>query len=152
MTSTDDILAQIDHAVEDWAVSEDAMRSRPEPEPLQFGDITPTLYTLDEAGEWQEVEGVASVEVCVELPVIDPELAASWARLVDRIREMELARVRHVQSMLEALTGSIRTAAEGEPGNLRHLPEAEGCNQCTPTPRRDRPAWQSPYGPARRRR
>ena len=38
------------------------------------------------------------------------------------------------------------------PDNLRHLPEAEGCNDCTPPPRRDRSAWQSPYGPARRRR
>ncbi|MCX4232066.1 hypothetical protein [Streptomyces ortus] len=160
MTSADDILAQIDHAVEDWAVSEDAMRSQPEPEPFHFGGATPTLYIADEVGEWQQVEGVTSIEVCVELPVIDPEVTASWARLVDRIREAELERVRRTQAALVAFMQAVKDTlapvveqAGRDPGEaFRHLPEAEGCNQCTPPPRRDRPAWQSPYGPARRRR
>lgn len=162
MTSTDDILAQIDHAVADWTISGDAMRSRPEPEPepFYFGGTTPTLYIADEAGEWQQVEGVASVEVCVEMPAIDPEFAEAWARLADRIREAELERVRRaqvalaafVQAVKDTLAPAVEQAGRDTSEAFRHLPEAEGCNDCVPPPRRDRPAWQSPYGPAQRRR
>lgn len=169
MTSSNDILAQIDSALGDGTVGPDAMRVRPAPEAEPAGKshgfrgATPTVYIADEVGEWQQVEGIGSIEVCIESPAIDPEFARRWQELSEYLNRVQLERARRAQAVLEAFVQAVattlapaveRAAREmSETGDaFRHLPEAEDCNQCTPLPRRDRPAWQTPYGPARRRR
>lgn len=82
MTSTDDILDQIDSALYDAAVSPDAMRSRPDPEPaLTLPGPVPVVQMMDAAGEWQELEGVATVELLFEAPPVDPEFVRAWQEM-----------------------------------------------------------------------
>ncbi|MFS4103813.1 hypothetical protein [Streptomyces sp. PD-S100-1] len=52
---SDDILAQIDHALDDWTVSEDAMRHRPEDDPEGIRGFTPRVQIVDEVGQWDEI-------------------------------------------------------------------------------------------------
>lgn len=163
MTGSDDILAQIDSALGDWSVGPDAMRVQPAAEPFHFGGATPLLYIADEVDGWQQVEGVASVEFCVDVSEVFEEAAEAWAQITERIRQAEHERVRRERAALEAFVQAVRSmlapAVERAASSMsdateafRHLPEAEGCNDCKPALRRDRPAWQTPYGPARRRR
>ena len=139
MTGSDDILAQIDNAVEDWTVSVDAVRSRPGYEPSP-----PKLSIRRGDGEWQELEGVASVDFGPEERVVfitvDVTEAVNQIRnLRERLQvwaEAVQPQMEEIGRALDAVGKQAREAADG----------------CTPAPRRDRPAWQSPYGPARRRR
>jgi hypothetical protein len=151
VSTADHILDQIDDALEDWSVSDDAMRSRPAAEPGIRG-ATPTVQIMDEVGEWQELRGVTGIELHIDSAEFDQAMQA----LREQIARVQAERVRQVQQVLGAVR--VAFAAMAKPAakaadNFRHLPEAVGCNDCgTPAPRRDRPAWQSPYGPARRRR
>lgn len=157
MTSTDDILDQIDSALYDATVSPDAMRSRPDSEPTRamLGTV-PVVQMMDAAGECQELEGVTSIDIQMEPPVVDPEFARAWQEMQEWIARVHVQRVRLAAAMLE----DIRDAFQGiapvaqEAGEaFQHLPEATGCDDCSePVRPRDRPAWQSPYGPPRRRR
>ncbi|MER5875503.1 hypothetical protein ABT119_06180 [Streptomyces sp. NPDC001910] len=157
MTSTDDILDQIDSALYDATVSPDAMRSRPDSEPARtLPGTVPVVQMMDAAGEWQELEGVVTVELLFEAPPVDPEFARAWREMQEWIARVHVQRVRLVAAMLE----DIRDAFQGiapvaqEAGEaFQHLPEATGCDDCSePVRPRDRPAWQSPYGPPQRRR
>lgn len=179
MTSTDDILAQIDHAVDDWTISEDAMRSKPVVEPQSVARtavwIAPVGTDPRDTGAWQEVGYITDLDMTIDPATIDPAAGASapvatWDEIQQYIAHIEAQRARRaaaLQAFIGAYVEAVKPAVEAAgaafaemsrtlqqvgPDNLRHLPEAEGCNQCTPPPRRDRPAWQSPYGPARRRR
>jgi len=160
VTSTNDILDQIDTALGDYSVSDDAMRSRPASEadpgqieqPLQFHGTVPVVQIMDEAnGEWQTVEGVEAIEVCIESPAIDPEFARRWQELSDYLQRVQLERARRAQEILAAIRQAFRQMAPAVEEAARNVTAAAEAVQKAP-PRRDRPAWQSPYGPARRRR
>lgn len=101
------------------------------------------------------------------VPGIDSAATArpvTWGDIHEYLARIQAERVRRAQAAIDAfvrtMAAAFAPAAEracrdmSEAAEaLRHLPEAEGCNDCSkPTPPRDRPAWQSPYGPARRRR
>ena len=150
---SDDILNQIDGALEDWSVSGDAMRSRPAPdapaEPSGIRGTTPTVQIWDEAGEWQEI-GVTSIDFHIDPPEIDPEFTQAWEEFHDRIARARIARERSVVAAFREIQAALQAVTDAD---FQHLPEADGCNDCSkPARRRDRPAWQSPYGPAQRRR
>ncbi len=117
---TDDVLGQIDAALDDWDVSGDAMRwapdaagEAPEPPPL----------TVDTVGFDEAFACLRDMR----------ESLARWA---------EAAR-----PQLEEVGRSLAKVGES-------AQQAAACDvHCgPPPPPRDRPAWQSPYGPARRRR
>jgi hypothetical protein len=164
VTSADDVLNQIDSALYDVTVSADAMRSRPVAEPADIQGVTPTVYIADEAGDWQEIQGVIRVSIDTEIDQasIDPMAittqapAPDWSTVRDAIVRVEAEQARRAEIVLEGLKRAMAQLATpvGEAADaFRHLPEAVGCNDCKPpAPPRDRPAWQSPYGPARRRR
>ncbi|MFJ4925330.1 hypothetical protein [Streptomyces sp. NPDC088736] len=158
MTSTDDVLAQIDSAMEDWTISGDAMRSRPGGGTKRpgFQGATPTVHIVDEAGEWQQLDGIARIDFHIEQPVIDPEIVRAWQEMQERIVRAQMERARQIAAMFDALRQAFRQAmpaVQQAAEAFQHLPEAEGCDDCGKPPRpRDRPAWQSLYGPARRRR
>ncbi|MGQ4343542.1 hypothetical protein [Streptomyces sp. SAS_275] len=163
MTRADGILRQIDSTLDDWTVSGDAMRSRPAAEPAGMQGVTPTLYIADEAGEWQEIQGVigASFDTELDQASIDPIAITTRAPAVDLetiqdvMIRIDAAQARRAQVILDGLKRALArlaTPVTEAADAFRHLPEAVGCNDCKPAPPRDRPAWQSPYGPARRRR
>ncbi|MEU3683736.1 hypothetical protein AB0E99_22750 [Streptomyces sp. NPDC030592] len=99
MSSTEEILQQIDTATADRTVSDHAMRCRPMPEP--------------EAAQ----------------------------QLGDLVR----AFVRALQPVVQAAAATLRQLDEA----LRAAGHTPGGK---PDRRRDRPAWQSPYGPPPRRK
>lgn len=163
MSTADHILDQIDNALHDYDVSDDAMRSRPEPEPVAFGGFTPTVQIMDEAGEWQDL-GVASAEIHITTAPELEEFAQRWADFVERLQARRREEARQARAAFEAfgrayaqaMKPAMEAVAQGFAEiqkAMQHVPEAVGCNDCgQPAPPRDRPAWQSPYGPARRRR
>lgn len=163
MTSADDVLDQIDAALYDATVSADAMRSRPAAEPEGILGVVPTVYIADEAGDWQEIQAAIrdSFDLQIDPASIDtaavnpPAHAADWGTIRDLMIRVDAAQARRAQIVLEGLKRAMARlaapAAEAAEG-FRHLPEAVGCDDCKPAPPRDRPAWQSKYGPARRRR
>ncbi|WP_428956169.1 hypothetical protein [Streptomyces sp. cg35] len=86
----------------------------------------------------------------------------SWGEFAAAIQQAEEERVRRAAEALACLARALQRIGE-QAATFQHAPEAEDCDDCTapveppqrprpPLPRRDgRPAWQTPYGPARRR-
>lgn len=99
MNRSDAVLALIDAAVEDWTVSEDAMRSRPPDEPrtlVGFWGVTPTVYLLDEADEL--IGSLVNLDWGLDQSSIDPvatrtETAATWHEVTDHIARTRIATV-----------------------------------------------------------
>lgn len=166
--NTDDILNQIDHALEDGSVSYDAMRSRPALEPAAASGprlwIAP-LGTAEDGDGWQELGHVTDLELTIDPAALTSAApSVTWGDIQEYFARIQAERVRRahavVEAFMQAMTAVIAPAAERACREMseaaeafRHLPEAEGCNDCGKSaPPRDRPAWQSPYGPARRRR
>ncbi|MFJ9740854.1 hypothetical protein [Streptomyces sp. NPDC101166] len=158
---TDDILDQIDNTLHDWTVSDDAMRSQPAPEPEEYA--APRLWvapagTEPDAPGWEEVRGVLDLsieQVTIDPTAIAPEITFGWEELCQYIAQVQAGRARRAQHILDVLKQALSQLAQPATEAaeaFRHLPEAVGCNDCAePDPPRDRPAWQSPYGPPRRR-
>lgn len=150
MTTADHILDQIDACLGDYSVSDDAMRSRPasdvSAEPFAMGGIIPTMQIMDEAGEWQPLGSVADVGFGTReaVIVISVDTAAATAAL-ERIRQLH-------EVLAEAAQSRTEEAGRGLAAFAKAMQCAEPNDDCRPARRPDRPAWQSPYGPPRRRR
>lgn len=129
VSTADQIIDQIDAALHDRSVSGDAMRWTPDLPSEPRGKST--LSVMGEGGEWQPVEGVISI-------VIHADTTAVQQRL------------REVQDSLRRMAEAVQPAAE----NAAKAMAAFACAlQARPhTGEQVRPAWQSPYGPAQRRR
>jgi hypothetical protein len=175
VSTADHILDQIDHALHDWTVSDDAMRSTPEPPPLPgrvpvvdmrsqpeagaigFDGACPSVLIMDEVGAWQEL-GVTSIDFHIELPAFDPEFQRSWQEFREHLARAEAERVRQARAAIEAFgrayAEAVKPAVEAAARSLAEFTEAarQLDPPLSPGRRRDRPAWQSPYGPPRRRR
>ncbi|MGW5173174.1 hypothetical protein ACWERY_02250 [Streptomyces sp. NPDC004082] len=163
MSSSDDTLGRIDDVLTDWHGSADAMHWQPdvdpEPKPGPQLWIVPA-GTDPAAASWQEVGTIGDFEITIDPATINPVgqdvPTVTWDDLRNHIAAVQAARARRAQIILEALQQALRRLAAPvaeAAATLGHVPEAEDCADCRPPlPRRDRPAWQSPYGPARRRR
>ena len=150
---TDDVLGQIDSALDDWDVSGYATRWAPDvPTPPAVrshanGSVVLVGRLIDRHGlsPKQARAAVLAAERGQRGPHAD--LAALEAQAV--LAEMQESLRAAFQPLLQRVADQFRQIKEA----FRHLPEAVGCDDCGKPPRpRDRPAWQSPYGPARRRR
>ncbi|MGW4300392.1 hypothetical protein ACWEHT_11505 [Streptomyces sp. NPDC004646] len=114
--------------------------------------MTARLAILGEDGEWQEVHGIASVEFDEE----PPDDAEPWAAFAEQQR-LTAAYVREQHAaLIRAYMTAVRPAAEEASRLLaaaaRSLRAVRVIDQDgNPIRRPDRPAWQSPYGPAHRR-
>jgi hypothetical protein len=152
---TDDPVTRIDEVLHDWTVSADAMRSRPAPEsePPPGQAVTATsgriwISTVGTEGDdgWQPL-GVTSIETAVDLE-----------RFTAGIRAVQEAVAANVERTLAAAQAALRGLAEalhggGEWVDTNGNPVEPPVRPRPPLPRRDRrPAWQTPYGPARGRR
>jgi hypothetical protein len=164
VSTADHILDQIDNALHDYDVSDDAMRSRPETEAQP--DIGPRVWiapadTGPDEGGWEELGHITSIDLEIGEFTIDPAAftpapSLGWEELREYIARVEAERARRalliLQALREGLSRLLVPAAQAAE-SFQHAPEAVDCDDCSkPTPPRDRPAWQSPYGPARRRR
>lgn len=87
----------------------------------------------------------------------------TWGELAAAIQQAEEERVQRAAEALSHLARALQRIGE-RAAMFQHAPEADDCDDCTEPdeppqrsrpalPRRDgRPAWQTPYGPVRRRR
>jgi hypothetical protein len=167
MTTADEVLNQIDAAIADHTVSADAMRSQPSPsEPPSRGArmwIAPAATAPDSEG-WQEV-GFIDGSLDIDQATIDPdalrtETTASWQEVVEWAARTEAERARRAREALAAITAAFQAlrpalerAARSAAAAMEQLKQAGvRDDHGKPVRVRDRPAWQSPYGPARRRR
>ncbi|MER7053428.1 hypothetical protein [Streptomyces sp. NPDC000351] len=158
---SEDILAQIDDTLDDWSVSDDAMRSRPGGEPEGIKGFTTQFAIMDEAGEWQNVPGVRRIDFHIEPPEIDPEFQQRCQEIQDYLVRATAERVRRAQQVMEAFVRSFTESIAAVQPRVEEAGRAiadcaKAVEQATPPQppgqRHDRPAWQSPYGPPRRRR
>ncbi|GAA1887811.1 hypothetical protein GCM10009837_07010 [Streptomyces durmitorensis] len=159
MSSADDILNQIDNALYDSTVGPDAMRSRPATEPGPRLWIAPAGTDADGDG-WEEIGYVTGVDLTIDdgqdasLP---DDFVQSWSRFGQRLREAEERRVRAAMEALRTLTEAFQRITDGLRGgdwvdtNGGPVQPPERPRPALPR-RDDRPAWQSPHGPATRRR
>lgn len=151
---TDDVLTQIDAALDDWSVSGDAMRSSPAatPQPARLapdgraaGREILIQRLVDRHGFTRPIalEVVSAMEAGRDTPhaeLVRAEANAVMRETMGRLREA-------LRPMFESWAEAMRRLAESV------KVATVDCDSCgTPARRHDRPAWQSPYGPARRRR
>lgn len=117
MSTADNIIDQIDHALGDYSLGPDAMRWSPEtPPPPPGASIQRTVVvTIDTAAITEQFEQLR--------------------RTLQAFGEAARARMEEIGRAFEAMKQAGVCDDHGRP-----------------LPRRDRPAWQSPYGPPRRRR
>lgn len=175
MTSTDDILNQIDTALEDGTVSYDAMRSRPAPPPPsgprlciapagtaadgdgweEIGHVTDLDLTIDDGQDAIE-HGYTADEITVTLSFDTGAATAALATAIEGVRRFREA----LEACAEAFSRAHLGPREGEwvDTNGDPVPAVPVAPSEARTPSRkqrrkgDRPAWQSKYGPAHRRR
>ena len=149
MSTADHVLDQIDSVLGDYDVSYDAMRWVPDlPTPSAVrprangrniiiqrlidrhgldADEAHAAVFAAERGQGGDHARLAAVEAQAALNEVAAQIRAA------------------VQPMLQRVTDQFRQIKEA----FQQLPEAVDYK---PAPRRDRPAWQTPYGPPRRRR
>ena len=166
MTSTEDVLAQIDAAVEDWTVSADAMRCTPAPgaapaapavpvarlPALAMARATLVLRLIEHHGLSAEV-GRAAVLAAERgqhteyTSHVHAEARAVVAQQTHAAAEAVAAFLQAMRPALEAMAEAAQRAAAAFAATSPKV-----CPAPAPGRRADRPAWQSPYGPAPRRR
>ncbi|MFF0597894.1 hypothetical protein [Streptomyces antibioticus] len=118
--------------------------------------MTARLEALGEDGEWHEIPGVTSVELRADIP--DPPPASERTPLLqlhhtEQSRAVRDAAIAFVWAYAEAVKPVVEALARGIEAYGQALRQAGLIDQeGRPVARRDRPAWQSPYGPPTRRR
>ncbi len=151
MSTADDVLDQIDTTLGDQAVSDDAMRWAPDlpekPRPVRGFSPRDILirrlvdrHGLTRMTARHAVIAVEEGRTSDRTELVQAEACAVMAETMQQIRE---AFRPMAESMIEAFKQLVqafeRLGVTAEAGSA-------------PGRRRDRPAWQSPYGPPRRRR
>ncbi|MET8818495.1 hypothetical protein [Streptomyces rochei] len=165
MSSSDEILEQIDAAVHDWTVSGDAMRCRPAPEPDPVPAV-PVVPVVPDSGRaaaravlvsrlvdrgLEPAEAAAAVRAAEtgqpteHLELLSAEARAAAAEAGQRVGQLLVAFVRALQPVVQAAAAVLRQLDEA----LRTAGHTASSGKLD---RRDRPAWQSPYGPPPRRK
>jgi hypothetical protein len=104
--------------------------------------VKPTrVELLGDNNEWQPLHGITNVVLYDE-----PETVRA---LTDRIRELQDA----MTAFMRAYAETVRPVMEQVGRAFQTMREAGLVeDDGKPAKRPDRPAWQSPYGPPRRRR
>lgn len=119
-----------------------------------------TFAMLGVDGQWHEVPGIASVELHQEQPDDGPPDDEYWRRH-DSLDALAYSMGAFPLSGTLTTTFTARTdrfdeafasAEEALRGLAAHSPRVIDQDGNPVRPRPDRPAWQSQYGPARRRR
>lgn len=160
MPSSDEILEQIGTAVTDWTVSRDAMRGRPAPDPgpaapvsrmpgraaaraLLVGRLVDRGLSSDEAAA--AVRAAETGQPTEHLDLLSAEAHAVAAEAAEHIGRAIAAFARALQPVAQAAAATLRQLDEALRAAGHRCPGGK-------SGRRDRPAWQSPYGPPPRRK
>ncbi len=136
---TDEVLDAIDQAVEDWEISGDAMRWRPEvpddlPPPRVYMVQQDRVYVAPLGAGWEQLRGVNQDD----LQLVTRNDLEVTAFTVYRQRWAPMPDGWGVDPMPPMEPEEVPSGTVLPPRNKR--------------PRPERPSWQSPYGPAARRR
>ena len=149
MSTADHVLDQIDHTLGDYDVSYDAMRCAPDlpPPPAVRPRINGRNVIVQRL---IDRHGLNADEAHAALLAAERGQDSEQARLAAAEAQAALnevaAQIRAaVQPMIQRVADQFRQIKEV----LQQLPEVVDYK---PAPRRDRPAWQTPYGPPSRRR
>ena len=156
---SNDILEQVDTAVDDWATGPDAMRSTPSGTPRTTGTPTPSPH--GPRAEAREVlirrlvdhHGLTRMTARHAVFAVERGHSSRYEHLVRTEANAVIAdvsaRIRaSLQPFAEAMAEAFRRVAEAV--NAMRQDQYELAPP--PARRSDRPAWQSPYGPPRSRR
>jgi hypothetical protein len=153
---TDHILGQIDSVLDDWDVSNDAMRCAPDLPPLEkryvqmsFG-VDPREILIRRLVEQHGLTRLTARHAVLAVERGGDSERADLVRAEARAVAAELGeRIRIAfQPMAQAAVAALKQISE----SIKKLQQAGICDdRGKPVQPRDRPAWQSPYGPARRR-
>ncbi|MGA4896722.1 hypothetical protein ACPCAJ_01985 [Streptomyces griseoincarnatus] len=165
MSSSEEILGQIDRALSDHTVSADAMRCTPEPAPAPVPPVpvVPAVAggrmaareavvrrLVDDHGLTPDTAAAAVHAVETGQPTEHQHLVTAAARAV----AAELAQ--RIGQLFDAFTRALEPMARAAAAAARQLDEALRAVGHTASNRRggrrDRKAWQSPYGPPSRRK
>jgi hypothetical protein len=154
-----DILEQIDAAVADWATGPDAMRSNPSGTPRATGAPTPSSH--GPRAEAREVlirrlvdhHGLIRMTARSAVLAVERGQPSRYEHLVRTEANAVIAdvsiRIRvSLQPFAEAMAQAFRRIAEA----INAMRQDQYELAPPPPRRRERPAWQSPYGPPRSRR
>jgi len=170
MTSADDVLAQINHALEDWSVSEDAMRWQPEAPKPQLATLlrngtrvfvtTSADASIGDWSDWTELGHTVDGATFTYRPPPPPPPAPDFSTLGQAFSRLRVA-ARRVG--VELADWQVRVLAAMDTQTVRGLAEAgRVMDELTgPEMDPDKPgraarrasgvqAQQSPYGPKRR--
>ena len=150
---TDDVLNQIDATLDDWTVSGDAMRSSPaaaRPEAPRIGNGPREIlirrlvehHGLTRMTARHAVLAVEHGRTSGHAALVHAEARAVMDETMQQLREA-------FRPMAERMAEAFKQLAEA----FEHLRANASPNPIPASGRRhDRPAWQSPYGPALRKR
>jgi hypothetical protein len=169
VSTADDILDQIDQALGDYDIGPDAMRCAPDQKPptrhlpvnLSPGPREILIRRLVERHGLTRMTARQAVLAAERggdgerADLVRAEVRAAVAEISDNMRAAMQPMAEAVTAFFKQLGESLAQlrAAIAQVDGYQHAPEAVGCNGCgKPLPPRDRPAWQSRYGPAHRRR
>jgi len=149
---TTDVLDQLHATLDDWTVSDDAMRHKPDSpvpavRPRANGRNILIQRLIERHG--LDVDTAQAAVLAAERGQTDGDAALAAAEAQAVLDEIAAQFRAAFRPMMQRVVDQFRQIKEA----FQHLPEAVGCNDCgKPVRPRDRPAWQSPYGPAPRRR
>ncbi|MBU5946768.1 hypothetical protein [Streptomyces sp. PAM3C] len=162
MSSSEEILGQIDRTLCDHTVSSDALRCTPDPQPVPPVPVVPAVAgrmvareavvrrLVDDHGLTPDTAAAAVHAVETGQPTEHQHLVTAAARavaaeLAQRIGQFFDAFTRALEPMARAAAAAARQLDEA----LRAVGHAASSRRGG---RRDRKAWQSPYGPPSRRK
>ncbi|WP_328632036.1 hypothetical protein [Streptomyces sp. NBC_00356] len=161
----EDILDQIDQTLDDW-LSPDAMRSRPEgtPRPDRLSADARQLlirrlvdnHGLTRMSARHAVLAVEQGRTTVHAELVQTEARAAMDEAMQRIRVAMQPAIEAAAAALQRMAEAVKQVAQsvqgGEWVDTNGDPVEPPERPRPALPRRDgRPAWQTPYGPARRR-
>lgn len=161
---TCDILNQIDETLDDWT-SPDAMRSRPATRPPArlSADARQLLirrlvdnHGLARMTARHAVLAVEQGRTTVHAELVQAEARAAMNEAMQRIQIAMRPAIEAAAAALQRMAEAVKQVTQGlqssEWVDTNGDPVEPPARPRPPLPRRDgRPAWQSPYGPARRR-
>lgn len=168
MTTTNDVLAQIDAALGDRSVSPDAMRHTPNLPPPANAVRIIRLPAPVPVVRMPDISFVRSylVRRLIEDRGLDPDAARHAVLAAERGEHTEYTAVLHAEAravvaqtkntaarvmadFLRAMRPALDALAKATEQAAKAFEAADYARKAAIAPR-DRPAWQSPYGPPRR--
>lgn len=152
------ILDQIDTCLGDYGTGPDAMRCAPdlppspeEPRVQMTFDVGPREILIRRLVEQQGLtrmtarHAVLAAECGGDSEHANLVCAEAQAVVSEMAQRIRIA----LQPMAQTAIAALKQISE----SIKQLQQAGICDdRSKPAPRRDRPAWQTPYGPAQRRR